>query len=361
MIVRLFSLAALIVGLSGSFLEATTVRDKIGQMLIVGFKGADKETVSPYIIEGVERYNIGGVLLYNKNGNIHSPEQLKALTSYLQSISKTPLFISIDQEGGFVSRLRIEDGFPEFVSAYKMGKYDDESFTFLQSADTAKILANEGINLNFAPVVDLSHEDNFITLKGRTFSSDPHKVVEHACQFISGHWKYKVATCLKHFPGHGSSMGDSHKGAVDITNTWFPGELIPFRDLIKCSRVPFIMSAHVYQRKYDPDHPASLSHTILTRLLRRQLHYKGIIITDDLQMGAIREEFSWKEAVLHAIEAGNDVLLIGNVQEDAFDESIIPKTVDIILEGLRSGRLHEDMINSSYERIMNVKETFGIL
>lgn len=334
-----------------------SLEEKIGQMLIVGFKGDNIENVSPYIIEGIKKYNIGGVILFDiRNGNVKSPKQLAELTKDLQGLSKVPLFIAVDQEGGAVARLSKQAGFPGTLSAGEIGRFDDSDFTFLQSTNIAKTLKAAGINLNFAPVVDLTYEDNFISINGRTFSADANEVIQHASQFIAGHKRYGIATCLKHFPGHGSSVDDSHKGMVDVTDSWFPGELIPYRTLIKEDKATFIMSAHIYQRRLDPDYPASLSYNMLTKLLREQLAYKGLIITDDLQMGAIVKEFSWDEALLQAIRAGNDMLLICNTQEDAYDEEIISKSVDLIKKGIETGKLDSSMIEESYRRIKYVKQ-----
>jgi beta-N-acetylhexosaminidase len=208
--------------------------------------------------------------------------------------------------------------------------------------------------LNFAPVVDLKRDpDNFIAKKERIFSPDPNIVAAHAHEFIQAHKYYNIFTTLKHFPGHGSSADDSHLGFVDVTRTWSQDELIPYQELIQRGDADFIMSGHICLQQYDPIHPATLSKAILTDLLREKLNFKGIIITDDLQMKAIRLAYDMKTAVKLAIQAGADLLLFAN--QDFYEEDIAPKVIQIIKELINEEEITEERIDRSFCRIKEMK------
>jgi beta-N-acetylhexosaminidase len=189
----------------------------------------------------------------------------------------------------------------------------------------------------------------------RSFSADPARVTAHASQVIAAHRTYAIATCLKHFPGHGSSTADSHHGFVDITETWSEPELLPFANLIKADLVDAIMTAHVYNARLDRDLPATLSRPILNGLLREKLAYDGVIISDDLRMDAISRHYSPAEAVERAINAGVDILLICDS-----DEQIVDATVSLIYNLVQEGRISEQRIDQAYRRISRLKLNLSI-
>jgi beta-glucosidase-like glycosyl hydrolase len=176
-------------------------------------------------------------------------------------------------------------------------------------------------------------------------------VTQHALQFIKAHHEHEIITVLKHFPGHGSSSQDSHRGWVDVTNTWKPVELKPYINLI--DKTDVIMTAHVFNRSLDPEYPATLSKRIITNILRQDLHYDGVVVSDDLQMKAITSNYGFKEAIQATIEAGVDIILIGNNLK--YDPNIAERTVNVINQLIAEGNITEERIDKSYQRIQQLK------
>src|SRR4051812_39827010 len=222
-----------------------SLRAKLGQLLIVGFRGA-RPAECEVIARDIREHQIGGVILFDqemadastKRRNIESPAQVKELVSYLQSAAASPLLVAIDQEGGRVNRLKSDYGFPESISHEELGRINDPAETYRRAEQTATTLASVGINLNLAPVVDLDANPDNPIIKGkkRSFSADPETVARHAAEFVQAHRAHGVLACAKHFPGHGSAKGDTHLGLVDVTETWHERELIPFRRLIEAGK-----------------------------------------------------------------------------------------------------------------------------
>ena len=221
-------------------------------------------------------------------------------------------------------------------------------------------LRSVGINLNLAPVVDLNvNPDNpIIGSLGRSFSADPAVVTEQATAFIEAEHAVGVRCTIKHFPGHGSSTGDTHLGVVDVTGTWSPVELEPFRNLVSAGLPDAILTAHVFNAKLDPKYPATLSHAAITGILRGQLGWDKVVLSDDMQMGAIRDAFGYADALRLAIEAGIDILTIANQQ--VFEVGIVSHTIDLIEEMVSSGQIHADRIDGSYRRIQAFKAGLAV-
>ena len=336
------------------------LEEKIGQMLLFGFRGMAIEEdgkVARQISEG----KIGGIVLFdydvrNKvfDRNIQSPEQLKALISQLNVYAKTPLFISIDQEGGRVLRLKPKYGFPHVPSAQYLGELNNLDSTRHYAAVNAQNMVSLGINLNFAPVVDLNIErdSGAIGVYERSFSEDPDIVIRHAQKTIEAHQEKGVIPVLKHFPGHGSAKGDSHKGMTDVTETWNEAELIPYEELLKDPGTLAVMTAHVFNQNIDPDYPATLS-TKAIGILRDRFNYDGVIFSDDMQMEAISNEYGLEQAIVLCINAGVDVLVFGN--NLGYDEDLPDKFQKIVLEAIRKGDISEERIDVSFKRIMELK------
>lgn len=338
--------------------DGPSLSEKTGQLILVGFRGMSVDADSA-VVRDIQMYHLGGVILFDQDvargeprRNIESPEQLKKLTSSLQSFAETPLLIAIDQEGGNVNRLKPEYGFPPTVSQQVLGRRNNPDETYKESWVLANALRQAGINLNLAPVVDLAvNPANFIVKKERTFSSDWVATVRHAGQFIRAHHDADVLCTLKHFPGHGSSTADSHLGMTDITDTWKPVELEPYRRL--CARTDAVMTAHVFNRSLDPDWPATLSRRIITGLLRGQIGYDGVVISDDLGMKAIADHYGFETAVERALNAGVDILLIANNTD--YDPDAVPKAVATIIRLVESGRVSEDRVDEAYQRVQRLK------
>ncbi len=341
--------------------EGVPLEEKIGQMLMVGFRGLTVDEDSQ-IARDISAGRVGGVILFDYDvaldssvRNISSPEQVRELVSTLKSFSDDPLFVAVDQEGGKVSRLKEKYGFPATVSQEYLGEEDDPELTRYYAARTANALADMGFNLNFAPVVDLNvNPDNpAIGKLERSFSAEPDVVLRNAEIVIEELYKKGIKSCLKHFPGHGSSAGDSHEGITDVTETWSEVELEPYRQIISGGKADFIMTAHIFNRNWDPKYPATLSRDVITGILRDELGFDGVVFSDDLNMGAIREQYSLEETIRLAINAGVDVLIFAN--NLTYDEMIAVKAVDIIQKLVEEGEIPESRIDESYSRIMEAK------
>ncbi len=343
------------------------LRKKIGQMLIVGFRDLEINSES-YIVKTVNDLNLGGVILFDKDNpskgelsrNIASPAQTKKLISDLKKYSLSPLFISLDAEGGYVNRLKEKYGFFKIPSAEKLGQG-----TLANTREKADLLGMElsalGFNMNFAPVVDvnINPENPVIGYLERSFSSDPKKVYSFSNEFIKGLQKNKIITAIKHFPGHGSSTADSHLGLVDVTKTWTPKELIPYFLLIKNGYSDMVMTAHIMNTEIDSTYPATLSPTFINFLLRKGLGFQGLVVSDDMQMGAIVDNFGFEESLIQAINAGCDILILSN-NIKTYDEQAPYRAVDAIFSAVKNGQISEERINESYNRIQEFKKNHEI-
>ncbi|HWR00467.1 MAG TPA: glycoside hydrolase family 3 N-terminal domain-containing protein [Chlorobaculum sp.] len=364
---RKFLLALLLLLLSSTSGQAAprqpdSLAVKIGQMLMIGFRGLDAHT-EPSLEADIRERRIGGVVLFSYDmasaspvRNIQSPEQLRNLTSELQQMSAIPLFIAIDQEGGKVSRLNPANGFPPSVSAAHLGAVDSPDSTRQAAGATAALLRQLNINMNIAPDVDLNtNPDNpVIGRLERSFSKDPSVVVRHAQLFVDEFRKAGVIAVLKHFPGHGSSTKDTHKDFTDVTSTWSKEELEPYRELVRKGYDDPVMTAHVFNAGLDSLYPATLSKATVGGLLRKELGFRGVVISDDMQMKAVSDLYGLETAIRLAIDAGIDILLFGN-NASIYDPEIAEKATKIIRSLVDEGSLSRERIDQSYRRIMALK------
>jgi len=330
-------------------------------MLMVGFRGLEVDD-EHFIVKDIRQRHLGGVVLFDYDiptqqpvRNVASPSQLKALVASLQSASALPLLVAIDYEGGRVTRLKEEHGFPPTMSHQHLGALNDLEQTYAQAASMAETLADLGINLNLAPVVDLCiNPDNPIIARyERCFSADPQIVIDHALRFIQAHHERGIRCTLKHFPGHGSSSEDSHEGLVDVTGTWSQVELEPYRHIIRAGQAGAIMTAHVFNAQLDSDFPATLSQTTVTGILREELGYEGVVISDDMQMGAITNSYGFETAIQKALEAGVDILAFAN--NSVYEEDIAARAIEVIKRLVEAGVIGEERITASYQRIQRLK------
>ncbi|MBW3627363.1 MAG: beta-N-acetylhexosaminidase [Actinobacteria bacterium] len=336
--------------------------DKIGELLMVGFPGTDLDDSDP-ILEQVRAGQVGGVVLFDvdvatgSSRNIESPEQLTALIAELQNAAPSPLLVAIDQEGGRVSRLKERYGFPPTLSHQELGERNSLELTRNQARETAGILADVGVNLNLAPVVDVNVDpaSPAIGALGRSFSGDPAVVTDHARAMIEAHRSAGVLTAVKHFPGHGSAPGDTHLGFVDVTDTWLPAELVPYRTLVSEGSVDAVMTAHVVNGQLDAQWPATLSAATIDGVLRNELGFDGVVVSDDLQMGAIVDHYGLETAVRQALSAGVDILLFANNNPRAYEPDIAPRVVALVESLVREGALSEERIDESVERVRALK------
>lgn len=333
---------------------------KISQMLVVGFSGQEfSEELTVY----TQEYKVGGFIFFNtdfgdKKSNISSPTQLKALVNDIKRASTVLPFISVDQEGGMVARLNADDGFPATPTHGELSRLDVEA-AGLEVYKLASTLSDMGFNLNFAPVVDvLVNPSNPVLLpKDRVFSGDVDTVVNGATSFVEASAAAGITSTLKHFPGHGSSLVDSHLGFTDVSDTYQYFELLPFRIMIEEGYQGAIMTAHVFNRNVDPDYPASLSKVFVNDLLKETLGFKGLVITDDLGMHALSSHWTTEEILVKAINAGNHVLVYSNNLGDFYDTDYVRNAIAIIKRNVESGVIPLARIDEAYALIQQVKET----
>lgn len=344
-----------------------SLEEKVGQMILVGFRGS-KIDANHQLIKDINNAKIGSIILFDydvklksRKRNIINKSQVLDLTKRVQRESEIPLLITVDQEGGLVQRLKQRHGFSKVLSPQEIGKKNNLSLTYKESRKIAKDLESVGINLNFAPSADVNTNPNnpVIGKIKRSYSSDPKEVSRHVLEFIKSHHKRNIGTTIKHFPGHGSSKGDSHLGFVDVTETWSDIELIPFRDMIDLKQVDILMSAHIFNGSLDPYYPGTLSKNILNDLLREELKYDGVIISDDMNMSAITDHYGFERAIELAINAGIDILLFGN--NLVYEKDIASKVQTTIKKLLSENRINIGQINNSFNRVMNLKKKLNLI
>ena len=343
-----------------------TLERLIGQLIIAGFRGSNAAPDSP-IANFIKDYNLAGVILYDEDvkigglgsRNIQSTNQVKELSDQLQSFSKDGLLISIDQEGGGTNRLKSNYGFPETPSWNHMGLLNNDLMTLQFSQTIASTLNDCGINVNFAPVLDLDYGDETVIGKAKRANSHiPKTVIQHSRIFIQSLRDNNVISCGKHFPGQGSAFGDTHKGSTDISNTWTVKDLLPFDELIKYGDLDMVMVSHTFDKKIDPNYPASLSHIIITDMLRNDLGFNGVVICDDPSMNAISDHYDLTESFELMFNAGIDLFCLGNNLN--YDPDFIPKSVSSMCQLVRSGKVTENRIRQSINRIEFLKKKYNI-
>lgn len=334
-----------------------------GSIMMVGVRGGTMD--DPRTVEDVKACraaHVGGVILFatdlgeGGDRNIHHPEQLRRLIADLRNELGTDLVVSIDQEGGQVARLRPERGFEPHVSAASFGRMEP----FGQRAHArsqAKQLAALGIDLNFAPCVDLliNRECPAIGAKDRSFSANPAAAAECAKVWIDEHARMGIRCCLKHFPGHGSAQDDTHLGLVDLTDTYDEAaELSTFQRLVDAYGDGMaVMTAHLMHRKIDANHPASLSRAHTGGLLRARLGFEGVVVTDSLDMGAITQRFSPEDAMVLALDAGADILLDGANMPGHIRPQAATPMHRALVDAVKSGRVRggAERLETSVHRV----------
>ena len=342
-------------------MQNLTLRQKIGQLFLIGFAGDSLSATHPLIAD-IEEENLGGVILFDRFiaenkacHNITCAEQVEKLTTDLQEVAKGRLLIAVDQEGGKVNRFKAERGFPTTPTAAELGRSENTEATATSGRQTARLLKRLGINFNLAPVVDLdSNKDNpIIGRYGRSFSNDGHSIAAHAKAWIEAHRAEGILCCLKHFPGHGSSTEDSHQGFVDITTSWHERELLPYELLINSGHAEAIMVGHLVNRNLDALYPATLSPATLQTLLRRKLGFNGLRVSDDMQMKAITAHYGLEDACCRALGAGIDLLIIGN--NLMHDPGILVKVKDAIMKSVHQGEISEQRITEACASVEKFK------
>jgi len=345
-------------------IPSDNISNKVGQMLMVGFRGTAAPADS-YIAKTIGELNLGGIILFDYDApsesrprNITDYDQTKKLVAELKNYSPNlPLLVAVDAEGGLINRLKPSMGFLYVPGAKELGQNPAKAMEDYWSL--AAELAGLGFNINFAPVVDLdtNPENPVIGALERSYSADPGIVVNLAKIMVAAHKSFGVITALKHFPGHGSSNSDSHLGLPDVTATYSETELAPYEKLIKDGAAESIMTAHIINKNVDPDYPATLSPKFIQNILRDRLGFGGVVISDDMQMGAIVDNYGFEDAIVLAINAGCDILVFSN-NGKTYDETMPYRAKDAILKAVNDGRISKERINQAYERISSLKQGF---
>jgi beta-N-acetylhexosaminidase len=325
-----------------------TSREKIGQLFMVGFLGT---SVTPDLASFIKEYKPGGVILFSRN--LECVEQMVDLTNHLQACSPhSPLLISIDQEGGRVSRL--PKGFTIFPPCDVLGRCNSSELAYAAAATIATELRAVGVNMNMAPVLDVNSNPDNPVIGDRAFGTTPDVVCKLGLATAAGLQDNKVVACGKHFPGHGDTNTDSHKElpVVEASRERLEAvEFPPFRRAV-AQGVASMMTAHVLYRTLDPELPATLSPTIITNFLRQELRYDGVVLTDDLEMHAIIDHYGVEDAAVRAVLAGCDVLLICK------DRDREVAAFGAVEEAVAAGTISIERLNLSAARIARLKDRF---
>ncbi len=327
----------------------------VSTMLMVGFAGTTPESADAQrIAREIEAGQIVGACFLGMN--TRSREGMIGLTRLFNGAARRvkPL-VAVDQEGGRVQRLGARIGYAAIPTAKAISQSKSPAEAEAIYAEMASILRGAGFNLNLAPVVDLGHQpaNPVVTKHDRAYGKDGATVAAYAAAFVRGHRRQRVLTALKHFPGHGSTLVDSHKAPVDLTATWAQDELEPFRALSKAGLADVVMTGHLAHSKLGrPGEPATLSRGIINDILRADIGFRGVVMTDDLDMQAIRSRHSLDDAIVRAIAAGNDLVLVSNSLEP--DPDLARRAVAAVGKALQDGRIQAGLIERASERVMSL-------
>jgi beta-N-acetylhexosaminidase len=339
--------------LAQKLVQGMSLDEKLGQMVIVEFYGA---TLNTDLMQMIQGNRVSGVLIENKNGNAQTRDQLIALNKAMQGQAHIPLFITTDFEGGVVNELRRITG--ERSSEATIGATGNPQVAYNAGHNAAADLTALGLNVNFMPIVDVLTNANNPGLPDRTFGSDPTLVTNMGRAYLKGLADGGVIGCLKHFPGLGSASIDPHFSLPHMDRslaTLNAVDLVPYRTLINEGIVPMVMVTHILNPQLDPNLPTSLSYSVVTKLLREQLNFKGVIISDTLWMGGVSNTYSLAQAAVLAVKAGTDVLLgprgLADTQNMIFG----------LHQAVMNGQISIDQINASVQRILEMKLHYKIL
>ena len=333
---------------------------KIGQMILIGMPKAE---VDSSVLEEVRSGKVGSLIYFEKN----IPKSSSAFAAFkkmswsYQKAAPIPLFICIDQEGGKVNRLKEKYGFTRSITAAAIGKFKSLDSVRFYAEATAATLAGLGINVNFAPCVDVAiNPANPVIVKAeRAYSSNADSVTWFAKEVVKQHRKFGVVTALKHFPGHGSSKDDTHLGLADVTNTWTAIELKPYQAMIDSGFVDAVMTSHIVNKKLDHSAlPGTLSKPILDSLLRGKMKFDGVIFSDDMQMKAIASNYGLEEAIKLAVNAGVDIMCFSN-NIQGVEGRTVAKVHGVIKRFVASGEISATRIDQSFRRVMKLKKSIG--
>ncbi|MGL4773594.1 MAG: glycoside hydrolase family 3 protein, partial [Clostridium sp.] len=337
-------------------ISTMTLKEKVGQMMFVGVDGTK---VDYKTMDAFEDLNAGGVILYGWRNfyggdiekNVNYVNDLKKGNS---QNTKIPLFVGFDEEGGIFSHLPQE--MPKIPSKAEVGNFNDSSLANEFGIGTGKKLKSLGINVDFGTVLDVNTNPNNPIIGFRSFGATPEKVTEFGMKEIEGIKSQGVIPTVKHFPGHGDTAVDSHVGLPSLPHDMErlkKVELAPFQEAIN-QGVDMLMTAHIMLPALDEEYPATMSKKILTDLLRKDMGYKGVIITDDLEMQAIKNNWGLGEAAVNCVNAGVDILLVCHTPDSQRE------VFNAVLQAVQDGKISEERIDESVERILTLKGKYNI-
>lgn len=354
---------AIISGMADDILENMTLEEKVGQLFIVNLELIDDSQGNYYefrkitksMKEQLKKYKIGGVCLFARN--IETREQTTDLINDLQKVSKFPLFVTVDEEGGEVARIAGNDNMQttKFPTMEEVGSYDDKEYAFNVGDTIGKEIRELGFNVDFAPVADVRTNELNMEIGSRSFGNNPKVVASMVKEVVEGLQGQGISATLKHFPGHGDAKDDSHEGAVNVENDierLRDVEFVPFKAGIKAG-ADFIMVSHIsISRVTESTIPASLSSLVMKEMLRTELGFNGIIISDAFNMKAITDNYTAKQASKKAFEAGADMLLMPESFVEAYHS---------ILNAVNKDTISEERLDESVKRILEVKIKRGLI
>ncbi|QTQ07332.1 beta-N-acetylhexosaminidase [Macrococcoides canis] len=338
------------VDLTTYYVSSMTLEEKIAQQLILGFDGTNyNEALKAY-----SDRNIGGVILFKRN--ILNASQVTQLNQDIYSkATKIPMFIGIDQEGGRVNRLPAS--ITNIESAYAIGLSNDKQYAYQQGRYIGENVKRLGFNLDFAPVLDIWSNPVNKVIGDRSFGQDANTVSEMSLSFRQGINDAGIITSGKHFPGHGDTVADSHVTlpvSQKSLEHLMQFELLPFKRHIE-EDIDMLMVSHILFPEIDNKYPASISKEIVTNILKKRLGYEGVIISDDLSMGAISNRYTINEAVVRGLQSGETIMLIGSNTGD------VDALIQYVKTNVENGNIDKKIIDENNEKIIRLKLKYGIL
>lgn len=328
-----------------------TLNEKIGQMILAGITGTTMDTNTRNLIT---QYNVGGIIFYKNN--LVNPWQAVQLVNQIKAVNATnlPLLLSVDEEGGRITRL--PGGLVNLPSNQQIGVVNNQKFSYKVGAILGEELKSFGLNMDFAPVLDINSNPNNPVIGDRSFGDNAKLVSRLGIQTMKGIQSQNIIATIKHFPGHGDTSVDSHL-ELPIVNKSLKElkelELIPFERTIK-KGADVVMVAHILLPQLDPQNPASMSKTVMSDILRNQLDFEGVIITDDMTMRAITDHFDIGRAAVESVKSGSDIILVGHHYKN------VVETISSLKSAVQKGEISEQRINESVARIIALKRKYGI-
>ena len=334
-------------------IDSMTIDEKIGQLFMVGIDGPSVDENTKKLIE---KYNVGGIILFKRN--IKDKDQLLGLINDIKALNSKekniPLFFSVDEEGGRVTRL--PDEITKLPSSKVIGSKKDEDFAYKVGELIGNRVSMFGFNMALTPVLDINSNPKNPVIGDRSFGDNEEVVSSLGIQEMLGIKSKNVIPVIKHFPGHGDTLVDSHIGLPLVNHDLGrlnDFELLPFKNAIE-NDADVTMIAHILLPKIDPENPSTLSKIVIDHILRNDLNFRGVVMSDDLTMGAIIENYSIDEATSKALFAGNDILTVCHGYEN------IISSIEGIKRGLEIGEIEESRIEDSVYRILKLKEKYNI-